>query len=154
MSSAKWWPFCLGLKLLTKTFIFVFREHDVKVRCIWDQGPVSPKVSPSQFKFDGNFVSLSSRFLYSDRYKILYMAVVACAKICRDLIASKGIVARRSLHRIRTAGKKSLVKRARDPFRDFHIFPWDSRIYILHYRKWSNEYPTYTQSVRWPLGPP
>ena len=86
-------------------------------------GPVSLKVPPSQFKLDGNLVSLSSRFLYSDRYKILYMAVVACAKICRDLIASKRIGARRSLHRIRTAGKKSLVKRAPDPFRDFHIFP-------------------------------
>ena len=27
----------------------------------WDQGPVSLTVFPSQFKFDGNFVSLSSR---------------------------------------------------------------------------------------------
>ena len=39
-------------------------------------------------------------------------AVVACAKICCDLMASNRITARRSLHRICIAGKKSLVKRA------------------------------------------
>ena len=39
-------------------------------------------------------------------------AVVACAKICCDLMASNGITARRSFHRIWIAGKKSLVKRA------------------------------------------
>ena len=39
-------------------------------------------------------------------------AVVACAKIYRDLMASNGITARRSFHRIWIAGKKSLVKRA------------------------------------------
>ena len=37
-------------------------------------------------------------------------AVMACAKICRDLMASNGITARRSFHRIWIAGKKSLVK--------------------------------------------
>ena len=39
-------------------------------------------------------------------------AVVACAKICRDRMASNGITARRSFHRIWIAGKKPLVKRA------------------------------------------
>ena len=39
-------------------------------------------------------------------------AVVACAKICCDLMASNGITARRIFHRIWIAGKKSLVKRA------------------------------------------
>ena len=39
-------------------------------------------------------------------------AVVACAKMCSDLMASNGITARRSFHRIWIAGKKSLVKRA------------------------------------------
>ena len=31
-------------------------------------------IFPSQFKCDGNFIWLSSKFWYSDRYKILYMA--------------------------------------------------------------------------------
>ena len=39
-------------------------------------------------------------------------AVVACAKICCDLMTDNGITARRSFHRIWIAGKKSLVKRA------------------------------------------
>ena len=38
--------------------------------------------------------------------------VVACAKICCDLMAGNGITARRNFHRIWFAGKKSLVKRA------------------------------------------
>ena len=37
------------------------------------------------------------------------------AKMCCDLMASNGITARRSFHRIWIAGKKSLVKRAPDP---------------------------------------
>ena len=41
-------------------------------------------------------------------------AVVACAKICCDLMASNGVMTRRSFHRIWIAGKKSLVKRAPD----------------------------------------
>ena len=83
------------------------------------QGPVSLTVFPSQFKFDGNYISLSSRFQYSDRYKILYMARQLCCrgmcKICCDLMASNGITARRSFHRIWIAGKKLLVKRAPGP---------------------------------------
>ena len=39
-------------------------------------------------------------------------AVVACAKLYCDLMASNRITARRSFHRIWIAGKKSLVKRA------------------------------------------
>ena len=39
-------------------------------------------------------------------------AVVACAKICRDLMASNGITTMRSFHRIWVAGQKSLMKRA------------------------------------------
>ena len=41
-------------------------------------------------------------------------AVVACAKVCCDLMASNGITARRSFHRIWITGKKPLVKRALD----------------------------------------
>ena len=39
-------------------------------------------------------------------------AVVACAKICCDLMASNRVMARRIFHRIWIAGKKTLVKRA------------------------------------------
>ena len=39
-------------------------------------------------------------------------AVVACAKICCDLMASSWVMASRSFHRIWIAGKKTLVKRA------------------------------------------
>ena len=44
-------------------------------------------------------------------------AVVACAKICCDLMASNGVMARRSFHRIWIAGIKTLVKRAPGVFR-------------------------------------
>ena len=37
-------------------------------------------------------------------------AVVACAKICCDLMASNGVMARRNFYRISIAGKKTLVK--------------------------------------------
>ena len=39
-------------------------------------------------------------------------AVVACSKICCDLMASNGIMTRRSFHLIWIASKKPLVKRA------------------------------------------
>ena len=39
-------------------------------------------------------------------------AVVACTKICCDLMASNGFTARRIFHRIWIAGKTPLVKRA------------------------------------------
>ena len=42
-------------------------------------------------------------------------AVVACAKICCDLMTSNGVMARQSFHRIWIAGKKPLVKRAPEP---------------------------------------
>ena len=49
-------------------------------------------------------------------------AVVACAKICCDLMASNGITARGSFHQIWIAGKKPLVKRAPA----FHVLKWSS----------------------------
>ena len=53
------------------------------------QGPISLTVFPSQFQFDGNFVSLSSRFWYSDHYKILYMARQLCCRgMCKNLLWS------------------------------------------------------------------
>ena len=56
-----------------------------------DLGPVSLTVSPSQFKFDGNSISLSPRFLYSDCYKILYMARQLCCRgMCKILLRSDG----------------------------------------------------------------
>ena len=80
-------------------------------------GPVSLTVFPSQFKFDGNFVSLSPRFQHSGRYTKFCTwhdtcAVLACAKFFYHLMASNGVMARRSFHRIWMAGKKTLVKRA------------------------------------------
>ena len=55
------------------------------------QGPISLTVFPSQFKFDGNFVSLSSQFWYSDYYKILYMAQQLCCRgMCKNLLRSDG----------------------------------------------------------------
>ena len=56
-----------------------------------EQGPVSLTVFRSQFKFVGNFVSLRSRFWYSDRYKILYMARQLCCRgMCKNLLRSDG----------------------------------------------------------------
>ena len=47
---------------------YAISPHNTEMLCIIKgyvntiQGPVSLTVFPSQFKFDGNFVSLSSRF--------------------------------------------------------------------------------------------
>ena len=52
-------------------------------------GPVSLKVFPSQFKFDGNSISPWHRFHYGDRYKILYMArQLSCRGMCKNLLRS------------------------------------------------------------------
>ena len=51
-------------------------------------GSVSLTVFPSQFKFDGNFVSPSHRLKHRDRYKILYMARQLCCRgMCKNLCA-------------------------------------------------------------------
>ena len=74
-----------------------------------NQGPVSLTVIPSQFKFDGNFVSLSCRSntMIATKFCTWHdsWAVVACAKICCALMASNGVMARRSFPRIWIAGK-------------------------------------------------
>ena len=58
---------------------------------IVDQGPISLTFFPSQFKFDWNFVSLSSLFLWNDRYKILYIARQLCCRgMCKNLLRSDG----------------------------------------------------------------
>ena len=79
-------------------------------------GPVSPTIFPSQFKFVGNsFHShLDSNTVIATKFCTWHdsCAVVACAKICCDLMASNGVMARRSFHRIWIVGKKTLVKRA------------------------------------------
>ena len=57
----------------------------------FEQGPVSLTFFPSQFKFDGNFVLLSPRLHYRDRYKILYMARQLCCRgMCKNLLRSDG----------------------------------------------------------------
>ena len=103
-----------------------------------DQGPVSLTVFPSQFKFDGNsFHShLNSNTVIAIKYCSWHdsCAVVACAKICCDLIASNGITARRSFHRIWIAGKKSLVKRAPE---STQFLQAGSGHILVHLRGWS-----------------
>ena len=54
-------------------------------------GPISLTFFPSQFKFDGNFVSLSFQFIYSNRYKILYMVRQLSSRgMCKNLLWSDG----------------------------------------------------------------
>ena len=62
-------------------------KRDPDILC---QGPVSLKVFPSQLKkIDGNFVSLSPRFKYSDCYGILYMVRQMCCRgMCKYLFRS------------------------------------------------------------------
>ena len=56
-----------------------------------ESGARFTKDFPSKFKFDGNFVSLSPRFSYSDRYKILYMARQLCCRgMWKKLLRSVG----------------------------------------------------------------
>ena len=59
-------------------------------------------------------------------------AVVACANICCDLITSSGITARRSVHRIWIADKKTLVKRAPELFIFYAFFLINSSPQIHH----------------------
>ena len=63
---------------------------------------------------DPNTVIATKFFTWHDS-----CAVVVCANICCDLIASSGITARRSFHRIWIAGKKTLVKRAPEGLKYF-----------------------------------
>ena len=79
------------------TQIHVTTSSDITTTCytVIDtkvaQGPVSLTVFPSQFKFDGNFVSISPRLHYRDRYKILYMARQLCCRgMCKNLLRSDG----------------------------------------------------------------
>ena len=77
----------LGLTPSGFDFLFHTRPCDNKPL----QGPVSLTVFPSQFKFDGNLVSLSPRLHYHDRYKILYMARQLCCRgMCKNLLRSDG----------------------------------------------------------------
>ena len=56
-----------------------------------DQGPISLRVFPSQFKFNRNFVLLSPRFQQSDCYKILYITQKHCFRgMCKNLLRSDG----------------------------------------------------------------
>ena len=70
-------------------------------------------------------------------------AVVACAKICCDLMASNGIIARRSFHRIWITGKKSLVKRAPgDVINDVmnvHLYNCSHNVMIHMHKKFDDD---------------
>ena len=87
---------------------------DIPEYCVVSLGPVSLTFFQSQFKFDGSFVSLSP--VIARKFCTWHdsCAVVACAKICCDLVASNGIMARLSFHRIWIADKNPLVKRSPD----------------------------------------
>ena len=76
----------------------------LSIPLITDQGHVSLAVFPSQFKFDGvSFHShLDSNTVIARKF----------CKNCWDLMASNGIMARRSFHRIWIADNNPLVKRA------------------------------------------
>ena len=84
-----------------------------------DLVPVSLTVFPSQFKFmEISFHShLNSYTWIAKKFCTWHdsCTVVACAKICCDLIVSNGITVRQSFHLIWIVGKKSLVKRAPVP---------------------------------------
>ena len=83
---------------------------------MWSRGAISLTIFPSQFKFDGNLFHshLDSNTVIATKFCTWHdsCAVVACAKICCDLMASNGVMARPSFHRIQIAGKKTLVKGA------------------------------------------
>ena len=65
-------------------------------------------------------------------------AVVACANICCDLMASNGITARQRFHRIWIAGTKSTVKRGPGLTRSNpHTGLYLSRIHGCHSPHWS-----------------
>ena len=50
-------------------------------------GPISLTIFPSQFKCDGNFILLSSKYWYSDRYNIWHMArQLGCRGMCQMLL--------------------------------------------------------------------
>ena len=83
-------------------------------------------------------------------------AVVACAKICCDLMASNRVMARRNFHRIWIAGKKPLLKRA-PGVRYHHCVPsswhngrdhseyglslWETTLYCNVISHWLRQYP-------------
>ena len=91
-----WWLgmwFCYDFHLClseSRDMLIGSGKRDI-VLWIIEQGPISLTVFPSQFKFNGNFVALSPRFWYSDRYKILYMAwQLCCHGMCKTLLRSDG----------------------------------------------------------------
>ena len=58
-------------------------------------------------------------------------AVVACANISCDLMASNGVMARRSFHRIWIAGKKPLVKQA--PVQEQAMMSGNAGLFLTHW---------------------
>ena len=71
---------------------FTQEQHGENLKLIYNRClKCSLTVFPSQFKFDGNFVSLSPRFKYSARYKILYMTRQLCCRVmCKKWLRSDG----------------------------------------------------------------
>ena len=76
---------------------------------VWPQAPVLLKVFPSKFKSMEIlcFSHLDSNRIIATKFCACHdsCAVVACAKICRNLMAGNGITARQNFHRIWIEGK-------------------------------------------------
>ena len=63
----------------TNFHAFVRANRDGSVYCYGQAlGPISWMTFPTSFKFDGNFILLSSKFCRSDRYEISLMAQQLC----------------------------------------------------------------------------
>ena len=77
------------LKWISKLFYWWFSCDTADIHR--DQGPISLTFFPSQFIFDGNFVSLLPWFSQSYHYKILYMAQQLCCRgMCKNLLRYYG----------------------------------------------------------------
>ena len=88
MSSLSIAEFCVGSKLWMNNQRITLQW--LSAHCPF-QGPVSLTVFPSQSKVDVNFVLLSHRLHYRDRYKILCMARQLCCRgMCKNLLRSDG----------------------------------------------------------------
>ena len=96
-----------------------FWHHDVlwEAQCTQSQSP-GPRFTNVFFHRNSNLMEISfhsqlnSNTVIATKFCTWHdsCAVVPCAKICYDLMASNGIMARPRFHWIKIAGKKTLMK--------------------------------------------
>ena len=106
----------MAIPMLLRWFLCIENGHWLCLFLFSELGPVSLTV----FHRNSNSMEISfNSHLHSNTVIATKCctwhdscAVVTCAKICCNLMASNRITARRSFHRIWIVGKKSLVKRA------------------------------------------